>query len=223
MSEIIDTRPSIIEALSEVMKAVGAIAKNDRNTSQNFNFRGIDAVVNAVSPQLHKHGVVVLPEVEDYQYNSVEIGKNRTVMGHVRIKVTYTFIGPKSDFVKATVVGEAMDAGDKATAKAMSVAFRTALLQSLCLPTDDVDPDAQSYERSEKVVVDTNQVRKAIAEATDLDSLAKIGQYITVHKDAIESSTLETLRLSFKEAQNRFATSVVESTLKEESNDSTDS
>lgn len=223
MSEIIDTRPSIIEALSEVMKAVGAIAKSDRNTSQNFNFRGIDAVVNAVSPQLHKHGVVVLPEVEDYQYNSVEIGKNRTVMGHVRIKVTYTFIGPKSDFVKATVVGEAMDAGDKATAKAMSVAFRTALLQSLCLPTDDVDPDAQSYERSEKVVVDTNQVRKAIAEATDLDSLAKIGQYITVHKDAIESSTLETLRLSFKEAQNRFATSVVESTSKEESNDSTDS
>lgn len=223
MSEIIDTRPSIIEALSEVMKAVGAIAKSDRNTSQNFNFRGIDAVVNAVSPQLHKHGVVVLPEVEDYQYNSVEIGKNRTVMGHVRIKVTYTFIGPKSDFVKATVVGEAMDAGDKATAKAMSVAFRTALLQSLCLPTDDVDPDAQSYERSEKVVVDTNQVRKAIAEATDLDSLAKIGQYITVHKDAIESSTLETLRLSFKEAQNRFATSVVESTPKEESNDSTDS
>jgi hypothetical protein len=36
--------------------------------------------------------------------------------------------------IKTTVVGEAMDSGDKATAKAMSVAFRTALLQALCTP-----------------------------------------------------------------------------------------
>lgn len=213
---------TVVQALSEVMKAVGAIAKSDRNASQGFNFRGIDSVVNAVSPQLHKHGVVVVPSVEDYEYTSIEIGKNRTVMGHVKVKVTYTFIGPASDSIKATVVGEAMDSGDKATAKAMSVAFRTALLQSLCLPTDDIDPDAQSYERSERVVVDTQQVAKAIAEAKDLDSLAKIGQYITVHKDVIEPSTLETLRLSFKEAQNRFATSVVETT-KEDSDVTTDS
>jgi hypothetical protein len=41
-----------------------------------------------------------------------------------------------------------MDSGDKATAKAMSVAMRTALLQALCLPTDEPDPDATSYERA---------------------------------------------------------------------------
>jgi len=45
-------------------------------------------------------------------------------------------------------VAESMDSGDKATAKAMSVAFRTALLQTLCLPTDESDPDADSYVRS---------------------------------------------------------------------------
>ena len=38
----------IAQALSEIMKAVGAIAKKDKNTSQGFNFRGIDSVVNAV-------------------------------------------------------------------------------------------------------------------------------------------------------------------------------
>jgi hypothetical protein len=59
----------------------------------------------------------------------VEIGKNRTVMGHVKVKVTYTFIGASGDAIKATVVGEAMDSGDKATAKAMSVAFRTAFFK----------------------------------------------------------------------------------------------
>ena len=201
---------TIVQSLNEIMKAVGAISKSDRNAAQGFNFRGIDSVVNAVSPQLQKYGVVVVPSVEDYEYQSVEIGKNRTVMGHVKVKVTYTFVGPQGDAIKATVVAEAMDAGDKATTKAMSVAFRTALLQSLCLPTDDADPDSHSYERSEKVVVDTKAVAKAIAEAKDIDSLAQIGQYITVHKDAIETSILETLRLAFKEAQSRVAIKVVE-------------
>jgi hypothetical protein len=199
----------IAQALNEIMKAVGAIAKTDRNNAQGFNFRGIDSVVNAVSPQLQKFGVVVVPTVEEYDYASVEIGKNRTVMGHVKVKVTYTFIGANGDAIKATVVGEAMDSGDKATAKAMSVAFRTALLQSLSLPTDDIDPDAQSYERSEKVVVDTKALATAIASASDLDALAKLGAYITKYKDAIEPAILETLRISFKEAQTRVGTSQV--------------
>ena len=201
---------TIVQSLNEVMKAVGAIAKSDRNSAQGFNFRGIDSVVNAVSPQLQKHGVIVMPSVEEYDYSNVEIGKNRTVMGHVKVRVTYTFVGPEGDAIKATVVGEAMDSGDKATAKAMSVAFRTALLQSLCLPTDDVDPDAQSYERSEAVKVDTKAIGNAIADATDLESLSKIGAYITKYKDAIEPSILETLRLAFKEAQGRVAVVVAE-------------
>ena len=212
---------TIAQALTEVMKEVGAVAKKDRNASQGFNFRGIDAVVNAVSPALQKHGVIVVPSVEDYEYASVEIGKNRTVMGHVKVKVSYTFIGASGDSIKATVVGEAMDSGDKATAKAMSVAFRTALLQTLSLPTDEPDPDSQSYERSEKVVVDTKALAKAISEASDLETLAKLGAYITKYKDAVEPSILETLRISFKEAQVRVGTSpVVEtSTTKESSGD----
>ena len=212
---------TIAQALNEVMKQVGAVKKNDRNASQGFNFRGIDAVVNAVSPALQKYGVIVVPSVEDYEYASVEIGKNRTVMGHVKVKVTYTFIGAGGDAIKATVVGEAMDSGDKATAKAMSVAFRTALLQTLSLPTDEPDPDSQSYERSEKVVVDTTALAKAISEASELETLAKLGAYITKYKDAIEPAILETLRISFKEAQTRVGTSpVVEtSTTKELSDD----
>jgi len=213
----------IAQALNEVMKEVGAVKKNDRNSAQGFNFRGIDAVVNAVSPALQKHGVIVVPSVEEYDYASVEIGKNRTVMGHVKVKVTYTFIGAGGDAIKATVVGEAMDSGDKATAKAMSVAFRTALLQTLSLPTDEPDPDSQSYERSERVVVDTKALAQAIADATDLDALAKLGAYITKHKNDIEPTILETLRISFKEAQNRVGTmKVVEtSTTEEPSDDST--
>jgi hypothetical protein len=184
------------------MKEVGAIAKKDKNQAQGFNFRGIDSVVNAVSPALQKYGVIVVPSVEDYEYATVEIGRNRTAMGHVKVKVTYTFIGANGDSIKATVVGEAMDAGDKATAKAMSVAFRTALLQALSLPTDEPDPDSSSYERSSaKDVLAPNALLTMITQATTIDSLAEIGQYITTNKDSYNPELLEQFRVKFKEQQ----------------------
>lgn len=194
----------IAQAMGAIMKEVGAIAKKDKNTSQGFNFRGIDSVVNAVSPALQKHGVIVVPSVEDYEYATVEIGRNRTAMGHVKVKVTYTFIGANGDAIKATVVGEAMDSGDKATAKAMSVAFRTALLQALALPTDEPDPDSQSYERSSaNDVMAPSAILTKIIQATQIDALAEIGQYITANKDGYNAELLEQFRVKFKEQQTK--------------------
>ena len=199
-----NSKLSIAQALNEVMKAVGGIAKKDRNQAQGFNFRGIDSVVNAVSPQLQKFGVVVVPSVEDYSYDTVEIGRNRTAMGHVKVKVTYTFIGANGDAIKTTVVGEAMDSGDKATAKAMSVAFRTALLQALCLPTDEPDPDATSYERSSADdVLAPSAILMKIQQSTTIESLSEIGQYITANKDAYPVGLLDQFRAKFKEQQTK--------------------
>ena len=135
--------------LAAVMDDVQAVAKSDRNTHQNFAFRGIDAVLNAVGPALRRHGVVVVPDVTDYRYETVEVGQKRTQMGHAIVRVAYTFSADGVDgSLTCSVLGEAMDSGDKAIPKAMSVAFRTALLQALALPTDEPDPDASTYERA---------------------------------------------------------------------------
>ncbi|MDM2383849.1 ERF family protein [Mycobacteroides abscessus] len=139
---------TIYQALSEVMKDVGAVRKGERNQQQGFSFRGIDAVTSAVYPALTKHGVIVVPKVLEYEYGTVEVGRNRTLMGHVRLTVEFTWYGPDGDSITSVAAAESMDAGDKATAKAHSVAFRTAMLQTLCLPTDEPDPDSQVYERS---------------------------------------------------------------------------
>lgn len=143
------TDKSIIALLAEAAEEIGAVRKDSRSVQQGFNFRGIDAVVNAASGALHRRGIVVVPQVDEYQYGQVEVGAKRTPMGHVVVKVTYVFYGPGGTNLAAKVLGEAMDSGDKAVAKAMSVAFRTALLQALTLPTDEKDPDEDSYERSE--------------------------------------------------------------------------
>jgi len=144
------TPRTIFELFADVKRKVGPVGKNSVNQQQHFNFRGIDAVVNAAAPALDEHGVITIPMLQDIAYNDVEVGKNRSVMAHVRVKVTYRFQGPAGDHFDATVPGEAMDSGDKATAKAMSVAYRIALIQALNLPTGDPDPDSQTYERSDR-------------------------------------------------------------------------
>ena len=137
---------TVHQALSKVMEAVQAVRKDSKNQAQRFNFRGIDAVMNAVGPALRKHGVTILPEdVDVHRSNGTTASGKQTA--EVVVKVTYRVYGPAGDSIHGKVAAEAMDFGDKAVAKAMSVAYRTFLLQALTIPTDDPDPDSESYER----------------------------------------------------------------------------
>lgn len=147
---------SVFELFAEAKRRVGPVAKNSKNSQQNYSFRGIDAVVNAIAPHFDELGIITAPELIDETYATVEVGAKRTPMGHALVKVRYTFHGPKGDSFVAVTPGEAMDSGDKATPKAMSVAYRIALLQCLNLPTDEPDPDSQSYERSDPDADDGN-------------------------------------------------------------------
>jgi hypothetical protein len=139
--------PTIHAALSAVMTEVQNVGKTGRNTDQNYSFRGVDAVVNAVGPVLRKHSVLLLPELLDASYRDVRTSRDKPAR-EVTVRVRYTFVGPAGDSLEVTVPGESMDNGDKGTAKAMSVAYRIALLQALCIPTDEPDPDEKAYERS---------------------------------------------------------------------------
>lgn len=139
--------PTVVEALSRVMGDVQSVSKNSRNTSQNFNFRGIDAVMNAVGPALREHGVVVVPTKTKYDVEEYQSSQGKRMKG-VTLTVTFRFYGPAGDFIEATATGESSDAGDKAMPKAHSVAFRTMLLQALCIPTDEPDPDLEAHERA---------------------------------------------------------------------------
>lgn len=204
------TGDSIQVLLSRVMNDVNAVKKTDRNTAQNFSFRGIDAVVNAVAPALREHGVVVMPEVLEHTYSTVEVGRNRTSMEHVIVRVKYTFTGTEGDSLSCTVLGEAMDAGDKATPKAMSVAFRIALLQALALPTDEPDPDTYSYERAEAKPKATFEQVKAwevqmqnAQSLDDLDGLASVLRGFELTKDTADDLRLiySTRRQELTDAQ----------------------
>ncbi len=135
---------SVTTIISQVMQDVRAVGKAEKH-GQGWSFRGVDAVVNALAPACRARGLVVLPQVVSHEADWLPAANGKQ-MRSVVVTVKYVFTGPAGDCVEVVSVGEAFDHGDKATAKAMSVAFRTALLQAFMLPTDEPDPDHDVYE-----------------------------------------------------------------------------
>ena len=123
------------------------ISKGRRNQQQGYNFRGIDDVYNAVSPLLAKAGLVILPRVLGRDCVERTNAKG-TALFYVTVEVEFDFVA-SSDGSRHTVktFGEAMDSGDKATNKAMSAAYKYALMQAFAIPTEgDNDADATTHE-----------------------------------------------------------------------------
>ena len=139
-------KKNIYETISAVMSEVGAIGKTQKNTQQNFMFRGIDAVMNALNPAMIKHKMFIVPEVLTQTREERTTAKGTGLIYSV-CKIKYTFYAEDGSSVSATVIGEGMDSGDKATNKAMSIAFKYACFQVFCIPTEEMkDPDAESHE-----------------------------------------------------------------------------
>lgn len=137
---------TVVEALIAVMAEVQQVGKGQVNRDQGYRFRGVDDVVNAVGPVLRKHGVLPVPLLEEMGLRDVRTSRDKPAREST-VKVRYRFYGPAGDSIDAVVPGESMDFGDKGIAKAMSVAYRIVLLQALCIPTDEPDPDSHTYER----------------------------------------------------------------------------
>ena len=142
------TPPPVHAAWSNAMGDLRAIRKGERTTGgSQFNFRGVDTVMNACGPVFRDHGIVVLPTVLEAKHRDFE-SKNKTPMHEAIVTVGYTIYGPAGDTMSGSAIGESADASDKATAQAMSVAYRIFLLQSMTMPTDDTDPDMQHTDRA---------------------------------------------------------------------------
>lgn len=160
-------KESIYESLNKVAKDVMFLGKDSQNQAQGFNFRGIDAVMNVFGPSLRKHGVTPIPMVKSIRHG--EKPTRNSVAKTVDVEVTYRFANLAGDYLDATVYAEAFDTGDKATAKAMSVAMRTAFLQVFALPTNEPDPDMYSYD-----IVDTSRKDEFLERAKKIGDVQQL-------------------------------------------------
>ena len=139
-----ENTPLIYKKIIEVMADIIAIGKDRRNQQQGFQFRGIDDVMNELHSSLAKCGVFVLPKVLEETRTTGKTSRGGD-MFYTRLKINFGFYAEDGSHVDAVVIGEAMDTGDKASNKALSIGLKYAMLQVFCIPTeDDKDPDAVS-------------------------------------------------------------------------------
>jgi len=143
---------NIYESIAAIMQEIPAIGKDKKNQQQNFNYRGIDDVMNALQPILSKHRVFVVPEVLAQNREERKNSKGGTLMYSI-MQIKYSFFAEDGTSISAVVVGEGMDSGDKASNKAMSVALKYAFFQVFCIPTEEMpDPDADAPEPGDPIV-----------------------------------------------------------------------
>lgn len=139
---------NIYQKISSIMDEIGAIGKNNRNNAQNFMFRGIDDVYNALHPLLTKYKVFTVPEIMESSVTE-KPSKSGGTLFYTRLKMKYTFYTDDGSSFQSVVMGEAMDSGDKGANKAMSIAHKYCLLQVFAIPTEETskdDPDNESHD-----------------------------------------------------------------------------
>lgn len=125
------------------MAELNYIQKGSKMVNNQYRFVSHDQVSSAVHPLLVKHGIVVLPTVEEMTQDG-----NRTT---VKLLVSFVNTDQPTDTFALRFVGFGIDGGDKGPGKAISYAYKYALLKTLCLETgDDPDSDANAKYEPEK-------------------------------------------------------------------------
>lgn len=180
------TEKKVYAAISAVAKdmATTGISKDRKNAQQGFNFRGIDQVYNALAPALVNHGLLILPRITERTVTE-RTTKQGGVLFYVVVKADFDFVSTEDGSIHTvTTYGEAMDSGDKATNKAMSIAYKYAAFQAFCIPTEETAVDADA------------EVHHVTPQAAE-DALKEFGD------KAMLAQSLEELQGAYKEAWSK--------------------
>ena len=140
--------PSVYAAINAITAelATNGIAKSRSNEVDDYKYRSIDDVLDRLAPLLAKHKLCALPRALERTVTERIDEQNHPLL-HVALRVEFALTSVK-DGTSHTVeaYGEALDGGDKATAKAMSAAYKAAMVQTFCIPVSGAeDADRTSH------------------------------------------------------------------------------
>ena len=142
------TAPQVYRAINAISRELvpTGIAKLHRNERDDYVYRSIDDVLNRLAPLFAKHKLCVLPRVLE-RTSTDRIGQGDQLLVCVALKIAFDLVSTAdgSSHIIQTY-GEALDQSDKATTKAMSSAYKSAMLQAFCVPVAQID-DADASSR----------------------------------------------------------------------------
>lgn len=135
--QTISTGPNIFQRILGVMRELEYIQKGEAKVNNQYRFVSHDQVSAKVHPLLVKHGIAVIPSVDELKQEG-----NRT---EAKVSVHFVNADNPAEVVVTKYYGYGVDPGDKGPGKAISYACKYALLKTFCLETgDDPDFDAEA-------------------------------------------------------------------------------
>jgi hypothetical protein len=184
----------IFKKIPAIMREIEPIAKGRKNSQQGYSYRGVDDVMNELSPILAKHGVFPVTSISESGNMEMIKSKSGTDGFHCTRFYTFKLYAEDGSFVEGKVEGEASDYGDKAAGKAHSYAYRDFLMKTFCIPTEgDHDTDKHSPEFTVKK--DQNFAAMTPRKLTLAD--AGFNKALMRHKDG-EPNVFEKLTAAFE-------------------------
>lgn len=127
----------------EVMRECSHVVKTGTNDFHRYKYATANDVLEKVNASLTRHGIasIVTPALLNVQEVTTAKGNTERL---ATVEVTVTLIDSESEESFAIKgLGSGQDAGDKALAKAQTMALKYAYLASLAIATGD-DPEADS-------------------------------------------------------------------------------
>ncbi len=131
-----------MQRILAVMGDIDYIQKGEARVNGQYRFASHDQVSAAIHPLLVKHGIAILPSVEEITQEG-----NRTM---VKLLMTFVNVDNAQDCFASRFVGYGVDSGDKGPGKAISYAYKYGVLKTFVLETGE-DPDFDQNARYEPV------------------------------------------------------------------------
>lgn len=127
-----EEKPNLHKRILGIMSELDYIEKGSAKVNGQYRFVSHDQVTAKIHPLLVKHGVTIIPSIEDVTQEG-----NRTM---VKLMVGFLNADNPQDNFTIRSIGYGIDSSDKGPGKAISYAYKYALLKMFCLETGD-DPD----------------------------------------------------------------------------------
>jgi|SRR5271166_2673403 len=140
--EVMETKEpkNIFQRINAVMLEVDYIQKGEKKVAGQYRFCSHDQVTAALHGPMAKHGIACIPTIAEMKQDS-----NRT---EVKLEVSFINIDSPADRFSVFYWGYGIDTSDKGIGKAVSYAFKYALLKTFVLETGD-DPDQDQSSKYE--------------------------------------------------------------------------
>lgn len=142
MSEV--TLGKIYESLQSVNEELNAIKKDQKG--YNYNFRGIDSVLNAIGPLFKKFGIITRRVNAEIINFPDYVDKKGNKVNHFLLKATYMFTSTiDGSEIFSVGFGEGMDGQDKAIGCATSNAYKYVIFEMFNIATEEqIDSDQKT-------------------------------------------------------------------------------